>query len=725
MILYRLLTILDWILIAASLFNTITMLWLGLTVLLTAERRVWGTYLAAAGLVLGGLFFAGHTAVVGRVLGDASDEMIFYWRLGWLVLIVVPFLWYVVMAWYAGALGEAGRRGERGRLIAIAILGLINLGLASFVDPLPSYGEIAHPPDNLPALMGAAAVVRLLYPAFAALCIMLSLVVLRAPAASDRFMGDLARRRARPWLIAASLVLLALCLVVGIGAAYFLELVRSGLRPEFTAQGIALVIAFDLAACLLCAAAAVLVGQAVVAYEIFTGSALPRGQLARGWRRTLLFGAGYGLAVGWSMSGAGLPELPVYQVLIATLITTVFFALLGWRAFAERGPALGRLRPFLASQHLYERLTTPGEAAQPPADPADDPFRALADEVLGARVAHLLPLGPMATMAGPAVSFPAGAAAPASAVAELIAGLSSPPPLCLPVEPERHAGAVWAVPLRGERGLIGMLLLGEKADGGIYTREEIELARAAGERLLDTRAGAEIARRLVDLQRRRLAESQVLDRRTRRVLHDEVLPQIHTALISLQAAGVDEGGSAERPAVVAQLIAVHRQISDLLHALPPAAGAELARLGPLLALRRVVEAELADAFDGVRWSLDPAAEAAARSLDPISAETLYYAAREAVRNAARHGRGADPARPLHLAVSAARCVDPDDTARIELLVEDDGVGLGSDGPAPGGSGRGLALHGTILAILGGSLNLDSGPGRPTRVTLSLPLPASS
>jgi len=43
-------------------------------------------------------------------------------------------------------------------------------------------------------------------------------------------------------------------------------------------------------------------------------------------------------------------------------------------------------------------------------------------------------------------------------------------------------GAVWAVPLWSERGLIGALLLGEKRDGGLYTQEEIEIARATGER---------------------------------------------------------------------------------------------------------------------------------------------------------------------------------------------------------------------------------------------------
>ena len=43
---------LDWAILAMSLFNTVLQLWLGLTVLLNAERRSWGIWLASGGLLL-------------------------------------------------------------------------------------------------------------------------------------------------------------------------------------------------------------------------------------------------------------------------------------------------------------------------------------------------------------------------------------------------------------------------------------------------------------------------------------------------------------------------------------------------------------------------------------------------------------------------------------------------------------------------------------------------
>jgi signal transduction histidine kinase len=323
-------------------------------------------------------------------------------------------------------------------------------------------------------------------------------------------------------------------------------------------------------------------------------------------------------------------------------------------------------------------------------------------------------------------------------LAELASGFRSPQTMCVALDPARYGGAVWAVPLWSERGLIGVLLLGDKHDGGLYTQEEIEIARATGERLIDTQASAEMARRLMDLQRQRLAESQVIDRRTRRVLHDDVLPKLHAAMLRLQVASSmsqvadDASNSADlRPATgdlrpnvdeaVALLADVHRQVANLLHAMPTTAAPEVSQLGLIGALRQAVDGELASAFDGVTWRVEPGAEAAAGAVPALNAEVAFYAAREAIRNAARYGRNGELSRPLHLAVSVARR-NPDGAKAggLEIAIEDDGVGMGVAGASVEGSGQGLGLHGTMMAVIGGALTAESVPGAYTRVTLALP-----
>jgi signal transduction histidine kinase len=411
--------------------------------------------------------------------------------------------------------------------------------------------------------------------------------------------------------------------------------------------------------------------------------------------------------------GLTLQLRPIYVLLLSTLLMTLFYALFSWRSYAERERAIAQLRPFVASQRLYEHLLTP--SAPPEVDVAA-PFHALCQDVLGARAAYLVALGPLAPLAGPPLIFPEGAAAGFPSLAGLVGRFGSPQTMCLPLDPSGHGDARWAVPLWSERGLIGVLLLGEKRDGGLYTQEEIEIARASGERLIDAQASAEMARRLMALQRQRLAESQVLDRRARRVLHDEVLPQLHAAMLSLNSAGAD------RDDVVGLLGDVHRQLSDLLRDMPGAAAPQVARLGLIGALRQAIAGELAGAFERVTWQIEPEAERHMQAMPALAAEVLFYAAREAVRNAARYGRGEDTARPLHLRVAAAwhNPSAGSGEAGLEILVEDDGVGLGGTAGTEGSSGQGLALHSTMLAVVGGSLVVESTPNVYTRIWLRLP-----
>jgi signal transduction histidine kinase len=243
-----------------------------------------------------------------------------------------------------------------------------------------------------------------------------------------------------------------------------------------------------------------------------------------------------------------------------------------------------------------------------------------------------------------------------------------------------------------------------------------------------------MARRLMALLRQRLAESHVVVRRARRVLHDDVLPRLHTAMLMLSAhesalrsplsvasdsehQTTDHGLQAINHGpteAVALLADVHRQIANLLHAMPATAAPEVARFGLIGALRQAVDGELGSAFDGVRWQIEPQAEQLIQTIPALNAEVVFYAAREAIRNAARYGRNGDPARSLHLTVSVAQ------HNGLEIVIEDDGVGIGAAEASAEGSGQGLGLHGTMMAVIGGALTAESAPGGYTRIALALP-----
>ncbi len=715
---------LDWATMAVSLFNTILALWLGLTVLLSAERRTWGIWMASGGLLMGGIFFVSHSAILGHGLAQGVE---LWWQVGWLPVIALPLAWYVLTLWYAGFWGDGGadlpfwqrwgfvfsapftgssrlHKRQRPWFIIAVLLGLGLVGLFVFTNALPSYWQVIQ--LNLaasPAVSGVPLLI-LAYPFYILLCIGLSLDALRRPEPSTRMMGEEARLRARPWLMGVTIALLLASLLVIVVLASVVLGARygRGVRSfDVMALGVGL---FDLIIASLIGVAIGLLGQAIVSYELFTGRSLPRRGFFRHWYRAVILAAGYGVVVGGSFA---LKLGTIYSLLLTVVIMVAFYALLVWRTFAERERYIDHLRPFVASQRLYERLLSP---TAPPDLDVRSLLRALCEDVLDARMGILAAVGPMAPLAGPPLVYPGGNTSRLPPLSEIAAQFDSPQKMSIPLEPARY-GATWAVGLWGERGLIGVLLLGEKRGGGLYTQEEIEIARAGGERLIDAQASAEMARRLMALQRQRLAESQVIDRRARRVLHDDVLPRLHAAMLTLSSfSALSEESHAD---TVKMLAETHRQIADLLHELPTTTAPEVARLGLVSALHQAVEEEFGGGFDSVTWEADPDVEQKMRDIPSLTAEVLFYAAREAVRNAARHGRGEESA-PLHLRVGAAW------RNGLELVIEDDGVGLGAGSASEAGSGHGLALHSTMMAVVGGTLAVESAPGAYTRVTLRLP-----
>lgn len=724
------LSMLNWAVMAVSLFNTILVLWLGLTILLNVERYTWGVWLTGGGLLISGAFFVSHTAIFGYGLSTISRELDFWWRLGWLPVILSPFVWYLAILWYSGFWNKAKRlqahdvetlyRRQRPWffLISLSVVGLF--GLLLFANPLPSYTQVAQLHLSATPTVANIPLLILVYPIFIVFCIVLSLDALRHPAPSERVMGDLARRRAWPWLMAASMVLLVVSLLVGWIMFWIISMARQREISNVTLSMTRTVTWFDLIISILIAVAIILVGRAIVSYEVFTGRTLPRRGFFRHWRNVVILGAGYGSVVGGSLT---FDLRPIYSILMMTILIALFYALFSWRSYAERESYIAQLRPFVTSQRLYEHLLTPTTATPPEVD-AKTPFYALCADVLGARVAYLTAIGPLAPLVGPALAYPNANLLPLPALREIIAEFKSPQTMGGPVDPTRYRGAMWAIPLWSERGLIGVLLLGEKIDGGLYTQEEIEIARASGERLIDTQASAEIARRLMALQRQRLTESQVLDRRTRRVLHDDILPNLHAAMLTLSSRQV-HSNSKPPPATANDLLAdvvslladVHHQIADLLREMPTTTSPEVTKLGVIGALRRVVEEEMVDAFDDVIWQVEPNVEAHTQTIPTLIAEVFFYAAREAIRNVARHARTDDAGDPLALRLTASW------ENGLRVGIEDNGVGidLGSESSASnGGIGQGLALHSTMMAVVGGSLSVESGPGMYTRVLLTLP-----
>src|SRR5574341_49790 len=557
----------DWALVAVSLFNTILLLWLALTVLLNAEQRNRGIWLMSGGLLMGAAFFTSHTAILGHNSGETLQGVNFWWQIGWIPVIASPFAWYIMILWYSGFWSDPDsslRRRHVMWLIVLAVMAAIILGLILFGHPLPSFTEIAALDLSTSLTAGGIPVLFVLFPIFTVLCIGLSLDALWRPAPSERLMGDLARQRTRPWLMAAATLLL---LVGGLVAAFVAWVVQSArLIP---ADGIPLRIMqaavwFDLVIDILIALAIVALGQGIVSYEVFTGRALPRRGFFRHWRSAVILAGGYSIIIGWTLA---VQLRPIYSLLLTTVLIATFYALYSWRSFVEREHFMAHLRPFVGSQEFVKHLI--GSERNEPSRAAAL-FQALCADVLNIAQAQLVPLGPLASLAGSPLVIPPGARVTSIPAPALRPDPHELLPVDDPAQPYR-----WAVPLWTERGLIGMMLLGDKQDRSLYTQEEIEIARSSGERIVDMLAGEEMARRLLALQRQRLVETQVMDRQTRRALHDELLPSLHTAILRLSSLSQNEAAQE----AIAVLSEAHHQIANLIRTPPKATLLNIEQVG--------------------------------------------------------------------------------------------------------------------------------------------------
>ena len=769
--------------IALSAFNLITFLWLGLMVLLLGDRRSLITWVGGIGLLLAALFFLCHGALVGAGVPEGASPSDVWWRVSWLPAFVAPLFWAATGLHYAGLAG-VWRSLRLPLLGALATLGALTVMLALLYWPaLAHYGDFIRLLDAslrlrqpVQATTDASPVLPALGLAFvvyiaACACLPWILLVARRllpdatrrgeqPASDETLLWDAgdAWSRARTGLIGASLCMMAAgAVVAGIGALVLLAEHRSAvtavtgtlpLPSPTTRPGHVpiILVGADLVVQGALAGLGLTLGRAVLRQGILVERRLPqRGYLSH-WRGMALVAGVLAAVVAW-MTGIEAEVLPDLLLLVALI--TVAYAAITWQSFAAHDRLLAQLRPFIAS------LTT-GQASWLAADPREIErnvealFTSLCRDVLGAS------RGRLALTAGRlhrAFTY----SAPGSAGND-------------PYDRQE-----WTLPVSDERGVVAQLVLGPRVDGAGYTSADLEVARACGQRILDAVGEFMAAQAIASLARRRGLEAELSAALPRRVLHDEVLPRLHLAMLRLealrgrqpaeqtawiaepagahgrreQAADAESGiprASDELEAVVHELGQAHHDLAALMRA-APIANSKKRHLehGLVSALHATLDGEFRGAFDDVRFDASEEARVAADALTPIVADLLLGAVQESLRNANRHGRGGD----LHrrLAVRVALAVDE---RWVSVSVSDDGVGLQSEraretegresdqtdeqvGKTSGdistilaqpaetaGTRGGLLTHGALIALVGGALTVHSVPATGATVTIRVP-----
>lgn len=781
------------VVLALSIFNLTAFLWLAFTVWLNGDRRAVVARLGIIGLGLSALFFFIHALLISNPLTYASSlfPLDFWWRMIWLPALGVPYIWFAIGLYYAALINSRWRRRRPFLLVLSGVLGLsvlllliINRDTFTYVDALRmlSYSdnleEINH---GLFSQLMLIPILFLIYVTFCAIgpwfttgrisrlgkILWHSLPRYRAETGGNR--RPLPRRLmdafwddpidvetldepVLSWQMARPGLLLAALLMVGLTSTLGALVVQSMLNwlgygsppPELAAQNVLPsgspvpfnLLILDLLATGSVALVVLLIGYSIVRHGVLIERPLARRGFFEQWRGIVIVATLVAILIAFLVA---FTRSSLGGLLLITCLATGAYALFTWSSYTAHDRYISLLGPFVRSTSQRHWLNTDLQRTE---QDLERLFFHLCHDILVVQCASLSVMAgavrrnfsyrwPDKLSPGLSSSYMPGIS-PQKLRKRRLASYEIPASRTQMLLNEQPV-VIWILPVYNERGLAATLYLGPREDGGAFTDEDMNLAQACGQRILDTLGDHEAMQAVASLLRRRVVDVKLLGAQQRRVLHDEILPQMHLALLQLERlrfSPVGEqieqpyGAASEelRKAAVDEAIKIisdtHRRLAAMMRATAPGAPHRLERDGLINAIQTMLEQDFQNAFDEIDW--DVSEETAARIdevISPAIAELIFAAVQEALRNAARHARGSDVHRRLHLGLKASWSSA---NQHFELVVTDNGVGIVSPSSSTTGTGGGLLTHHALLAIAGGSLTLTSTPGEGVMVRIVLP-----
>jgi signal transduction histidine kinase len=775
--------LLQTIALALSIFNLVAFLWLACTVWLSGNRRSLIARVGVVGLTLSAFFFFIHSLLIsGSVVSGAGlVSADFLWRLIWLPALGVPYIWFVIGLHYASLMNERWMRKRPVLLIWSGVLGcsvliLLILNRSTFTFEgtllLLAYSDVGNgeqlslfsPLTLLPILFLCYVTFCAIGPWFTPDRVWRLLRFLWQFGTGRRQRGSLRQKLvdtfwddqegvgsldepvlswnlARPGLLVAALLMVALTTSLGIlGVWTMVPWWRLQQKvPQVSEQGAphlllhipSNLLGLDIFATGAVALIVLLMGYSIMRHGILIERPLARRGFFEQWRGIVIVATTIAIFIAVLLA---LTRSNLSGLLLITSLATGTYSLFTWSSYTAHDRYIALLKPFLRRTNLRHWLNMDLQKTE---QSMEDLFFHLCHDVLEVQYARLVvPNGPVRrSFSFRWPRFDAQKPEELGEEASLLTLNSG----SLPVPRYRKHGQIanvdayrirlliheqpvicWVLPIYDELGLVAKLYLGPRQDGGMFTDEDMDLAHACGQRILDTLRDHEAMLAVSGLLRRRIVDVKLLGAQQRRVLHDEILPHMHLALLHLEtlrstvSASSEQSDQALNEAIETISIA-HRRLAAMMRETTTSAPHRLERDGMMHAIQTMIEQDFRQAFDLVKWEVS---EETANRIDdlmpPAIAELIFAAVQEVLRNAARHGRGADVHRTLSLSLKAS--IDPD----LEVVVSDDGVGILPGGSSTTGTGGGLLTHSALLAIAGGNLSIKSAPGEGVIVRISLP-----
>lgn len=734
----------------------------------------------------------------------------FWWRMIWIPALGVPYLWFAIGLYYAALINSRWRRRRPFLLGLSGVMGLFVLFLLvlyrdkfTYVDALRMLSYRDDPEDISHGLLTPLLLILILFLVYVTFCAIgpwfsavrisrLGKVLWRSltkrkaktrrlslyQRLTDAFWEDpidvetqeepvLSWQMARPGLLLAGVLMVGLTTTLGVLVVQSMlnwlgygtpppVLVAPNILPVGAPVPFNLLI-LDLLATGSVAIVILLIGYSIVRHGVLIERPLARRGFFEQWRGIVIVATLVAILIAFLVA---FTRSSLGGLLLITSLATGAYALFTWSSYTAHDRYIALLGPFVHSTSQRHWLNTDLPKTE---QDLENLFFHLCHEILAVQCAYLSVIAGTARRSfnyrWPAELVPGLAwnkgSGKSNTKAENV-GTTWPERKLAPYEiPARRAQIVlneqpvivWILPIYNDRGLVATLYLGPREDGGAFTDEDMNIAHACGQRILDTLGDHEAMQAVASLLRRRVVDVKLLGAQQRRVLHDEILPQMHLALLQLEMlrsmpvgeqleatgeaevpdvgeeVGKENGFFDERKRAVDEAITMisdtHRRLAAMMRATAPGAPHRLEHDGLINAIQTMLEQDFQNAFDDIDWNISE--ETAARIdefISPALAELIFAAVQEALRNAARHARGTDVHRHLRLRLKASWLAL---NQHFELIVADNGIGIVSASSSTTGTGGGLLTHSALLAIAGGSLTITSAPDEGVTVRIVLPI----
>ena len=660
--------------------------YLSLILILNSKKKHFQAQLASFSFILCSIFFMGHSLLVQNQFQSIVQKLNSIFYPSFILLTFLPCCWSLIVLYFFSPVNVFIKLTNRTIYLCLILSVLISLHYLLF-----KHYTILNNSDIFKFIFQVPLIVRNLFILLILLTTILPILYIFQSNINKDSIEEIAKSNSF-WNIIFSTLLLGL---LSIFVSSLLMFDEKNILNEVFSKDKPRILLYDLISCSIILIIIFIVSISILKYQLFTGMYLIENYNLEIFRFAYLF----------SMILSILNTIILifgYKLTLKDPVLTISFLSLSFYSHSK----LKKLelkqkelfKPFLLRDNLHEIIFS--ETKESFLD-FKYTFTQLCKEYLNTNSACIIPLGSYSYFLNQPVLYNKNHF---FITEEQIEALSSKKEEIVFLKKDQFEDFLVCIKIFSKQELSAYLFLSEKKDNLLYSKNEIEVAQLGVLNILEILAITEISKVLFQLQKKQILENRLLDTQTRRILHDEILPEIQSILINIDTKEFD------KKIMMNSLMDVHKKISNFLKFVPEGILDFHKESFPEKLLNLAKKELSVKNFNLTNNLLNT------KELNSISInhkEIIFYAIREIFRNIEKYAKLDSKKTDVYFYTNLSENF-------LEICIEDKGKGI-SYRTEKQGSGMGLILHSTLLSSIHCNLKIESKQNEYTKVIIQIPI----